>query len=136
MSFFSSAEKLSRLITLVLGAKESVTDILRRSKELDVNLSGYISIPDKTGRMQGEITSGFGDISADCGVIWNKGESLGIYGDISSEMFDIGTLLNDEKFGSVSFTSTFDIDRNRGGIDAFGNVEIGGLSLTEKQLTM
>ena len=38
--FFSSAEKLSRLITLVPGAKESVTDILRRSKELDVNLSG------------------------------------------------------------------------------------------------
>lgn len=37
-----------------------------------------------------------------------------------------GLLLNDEKFGSVSFTSTFDIDRNRGGIDAFGNVEIGG----------
>ena len=124
--FFSSAEKLSRLITLVPGAKESVTDILRRSKELDVNLSGYISIPDKTGRMQGEISSGFGDISTDCGVIWNQGESLGIYGDISSEMFDIGTLLNDEKFGSVSFTSTFDIDRNRGGIDAFGNVEIDG----------
>ncbi|MDE7441408.1 MAG: translocation/assembly module TamB [Muribaculaceae bacterium] len=87
-----------------LFIKGNTLSILDRTGEVGVDLSGKYSFHDGGMAAMGEIHSSLGDLSLDVeGEIKGKNRIAGRF-DVSSSGFNLGKLLNKDKFGETSFS--------------------------------
>lgn len=114
----SSSEKINAIITLLPGLKKNIADMICRLGDLKLKANGHLSMPEQKSDVDVEILSGVGDLDAECGLSWRSAKLFALSGDVNSENFDLGKLIANEKFGTLSLTSTIDFNVQGKDMDA------------------
>jgi len=114
----SSSEKINAIIPLLPGLKKNIADMICRLGDLKLKAKGHLSMPKQKSDVDVEILSGVGDLDADCGLSWKSSKLFALSGDVNSENFDLGKLIANEKFGTLSLTSTIDFNVQGKDMDA------------------
>jgi len=120
--FRTSAGNAGMILNLVPGLQHNISEVISRAEEISVALSGNISMPQRSSRFKTEIISGSGDISADCNLMWQSAKVFDISGNVTSEDLNIGKLLADNRLGTLSFTSSAEVNVRGKDIDAAGDI--------------
>ncbi len=123
----SSPENTDAFLRLLPGLKKNVSDIIDRIGNINLKAKGSISMPECRSEIIAEIISGIGDVQADGGIIWESSKAYDVYGDVDSRDLDLGKLIENNKFGMMSFTSSVDMSVQGKEIDASADVVLSNL---------
>lgn len=105
----SSKDNTATILGLFPKLKKNIADIILRAGGIKIKALGNMSMPDRGSGIKAEFLSGVGSLDADCSFVWDAGKECGISADIKSENFDLGKLIDDNRFGTFSLASVFDV---------------------------
>ncbi len=109
LEFVSSAENVNAILPLLPGLKKNVTDMIGRLGNLRLKANAFLSMPERKSDINAKILSSVGDVQADCDLAWMSAKYYELSGEVNSQVFDLGKLIANDKFGTLSVTSSVDL---------------------------
>lgn len=122
--FYSNGDEFKTLSQLIPGIKPKVEELIAKLGDIGINLKGRLSVPDKDSKIQSEITTALGSINID-GYFSRNGNGVNrIGGEVISEGIDIGTIIDNPKFGNLAIAATGEVNINKKEIDFSADANI------------
>ncbi len=91
---------------------------------IEVSADASISFKDKNGNIEAFIKTGIGDASVISDLSWLDSQKFNIEADISGDKINLSKILNDHKFGHISFHSQANVFKSPNNIDGEVNTEL------------
>ncbi|MDE6339441.1 MAG: translocation/assembly module TamB, partial [Muribaculaceae bacterium] len=132
----SASDEMIKCAIGLLGSKVSSFKGLTQLNNLDLALGGELSMPLRKSQVKSNITTNLGRLSTEANIYWEGRNSINIAGNVAAEEIMLGTILNKNTFGEVTFDLNADVSVNNKNIEGSADASvsefiINGISLAD-----